>query len=224
MASRGVELVDGQIGLCDVRVSIPFCDETLLSAGRSCNSWRWPDNMEGMCEAQAEFERLFREHYAAVYRYAVRRVESAAVQDVVAETFLTAWRRFDQVEGDALPWLLGIARRVSANHLRGRDRRAALRERLMAEPMPGQTMAATGDRRLLTALASLREQDREALLLVAWDRLSNPEAAQVAGCSTGTFTVRLHRARRRLARALEAQMTDESSANDREGVVIHDVA
>lgn len=181
--------------------------------------------MRGVSEAQAEFERLFREHYAAVHRYAVRRVESAAVQDVVAETFLTAWRRFDRVQGDPLPWLLGIARRVCANHLRGRDRRAALRERLMAEPLRGQPMATTGDRGLLMALASLCEPDREALLLVAWDRLSNPDAAQVAGCSTGTFAVRLHRARRRLARALEAQMSDESSANDgQERVVIHDVA
>jgi RNA polymerase sigma-70 factor (ECF subfamily) len=178
-----------------------------------------------MSEAQAEFERLFREHYAAVHRYAARRVESAAVQDVVAETFLTAWRRFDQVEGDPLPWLLGVARRVCANHLRGRDRRAALRERLVAEPPPGQPTDATVDRELLTALASLREEDREALLLVAWDRLSNPEAARVVGCGTGTFAVRLHRARRRLARALKSQMTNESSTNDaQEGVVIHDVA
>jgi RNA polymerase sigma-70 factor (ECF subfamily) len=163
-----------------------------------------------MSDAQIEFERLFRERYAAVHRYVARRVESAAVQDVVAETFLTAWRRFGQIDGDALPWLLGIARRVCANHLRGRDRRAALRERLMAEPVPGQPTVASGDRELLTALASLGEEDREALLLVAWDRLSNPEAAQVAGCSTGSFAVRLHRARRRLARALKSQMTEVS--------------
>jgi RNA polymerase sigma-70 factor, ECF subfamily len=65
--------------------------------------------MERVSEAQAEFERLFRKHYATVHRHVARRVESAAVQDVVAETFLAAWRRFDQVEGDPLPWLLGIA-------------------------------------------------------------------------------------------------------------------
>ena len=180
--------------------------------------------MEGMSGARAEFERMFREQYAAVRRYAARRVESAAVQDVVADTFLAAWRRFDQMDGDPLPWLLGIARRVCANHLRGRERRAALRERLMAEPTAGQAVDATVDRKLLRALASLREEDREALLLVAWDGLSNPLAAQVVGCSTGAFAVRLHRARRRLARALKSRMTEESSANDAEkGVVIHDV-
>ena len=181
--------------------------------------------MEGVGEAQAEFERLFREHYATVHRYVARRVESAAVQDVVAETFLTAWRRFDQVEGDPLPWLLGIARRVCANHLRGRARRTALRERLVAEPAPGQPAPATADRELLTALASLPEEDREALLLVGWDRLSNAEAARIIGCGTGTFAVRLHRARRRLARALRLQMTDETSTNDaQKGVVINDAA
>ena len=180
--------------------------------------------MEGMSGARAEFERMFREQYAAVRRYAARRVESAAVQDVVADTFLAAWRRFDQMDGDPLPWLLGIARRVCANHLRGRERRAALRERLMAEPTAGQPVDATVDRKLLRALASLREEDREALLLVAWDGLSNPLAAQVVGCSTGAFAVRLHRARRRLARALKSRTTEESSTNDAEkGVVIHDV-
>lgn len=180
--------------------------------------------MEGMSEARAEFERMFREQYAAVFRYAARRVESVAVQDVVADTFLAAWRRFDQLDGDALPWLLGIARRICANHLRGRERRAALRERLLAEPATGQPVDPTVDRRLLTALASLREEDREALLLVAWDGLSNPQAAQVVGCSTGAFAVRAHRARRRLARALTAGMAEESSTNDAvKGVVIHDV-
>ena len=181
--------------------------------------------MEGVSEEQAEFERLFRRHHATVHRFVARRVESAAVQDVVAETFLTAWRRFDRVEGDPLPWLLGIARRVCANHLRGRDRLAALRERLVAEPPPAQPTDATADRELLTALASLREEDREALLLVAWDRLSNPEAARVVGCSTGTFAVRLYRARRRLARVLNSQTAGDPATKDtKEGVVMHDVA
>jgi len=58
--------------------------------------------MGGVSRAQVEFERVFREHHATVYRYAVRRIEQAAVQDVVAETFLTAWRRFDQLDGDPL--------------------------------------------------------------------------------------------------------------------------
>jgi RNA polymerase sigma-70 factor (ECF subfamily) len=63
---------------------------------------------------QERFERLFREHGDAVYRYAVRR-DPGAAEDVVAEAFLVAWRRLDDVpRGAELPWLLGVARRPSA--------------------------------------------------------------------------------------------------------------
>ena len=58
------------------------------------------------------------------------------------------------------------------------------------------------DRRVLDALASLKEDDREALLLVAWEGLSHRDAARVLGVRETTFGVRLHRARRRLVRAL----------------------
>ena len=180
--------------------------------------------MEGMSEPRAEFERIFREHYAAVYRYATRRVESAAVQDVVADTFLAAWRRFDQVDGDPLPWLLGIARRVCANHLRGRERRAALRERLMADPTARHSAALAMTVSCWRRWPCCVRRTAKRLLLVGWDGLSNPQAARVAGCSTGAFAVRLHRARRRLARAVNSKRAGDSAAKDnQEGVVIHDV-
>ena len=51
------------------------------------------------------FEALFRANYAAVRGYALRRARREEAQDVVAETFLVAWRRFDEVPVDALPWL-----------------------------------------------------------------------------------------------------------------------
>lgn len=151
----------------------------------------------------SDFERIFRSNYDAVYRYAARRVTNDAVQDVVSETFLNAWRRFDDLRGDPLPWLLGIARRVSANQRRGGERRAALLQRIAYEahltgPAPGR------DDDLLAALASLSEPDREVLLLVAWEGLSNGDAARVVGCSTAAFAVRLHRARGRLRRALRS--------------------
>jgi RNA polymerase sigma-70 factor (ECF subfamily) len=79
-----------------------------------------PDKIGGVDEKSIAFELMFREHYVAVYRYVMRRVEESAVQDLVAETFLIAWRRQSEVSGDPLPWLLGVARRVCANHLRAR--------------------------------------------------------------------------------------------------------
>jgi RNA polymerase sigma-70 factor (ECF subfamily) len=155
-----------------------------------------------------EFERVYEDCYAAVHRYTARRVPAAAVQDVVADTFLTAWRRYGELKGEPLPWLLGIARRTAANQRRGGARRAALHERLRGEhrydeaPLPS---FAEADSRVAAALATLSERDREALTLVAWDGLEHRAAASVMGCSTGAFTVRLHRARRKLEHALEGE-------------------
>jgi RNA polymerase sigma-70 factor (ECF subfamily) len=151
----------------------------------------------------SEFEALFAAHYHAVTRFAIRRVPQEAVHDVVSETFLTAWRRFEDLRGDPLPWLLGIARRVSANQLRGNERRTALVERLGAEARSEAGGSDEMDGEMLKALAGLSERDREALMLVAWDGLTNRQGAAVVGCSATAFAVRLHRARARLKRALE---------------------
>lgn len=178
-----------------------------------------------MSEDRLAFERLFRAHHLAVYRYVMRRVEEPAVEDVVADTFLVAWRRQDEITGDPLPWLLGVARRICANHLRGRDRRAAPGELLAAQPnTPPTPGASTVDVGLKRALADLGEADREVLLLVAWDELGNREAAKVVGCSTAAFAVRLHRARRRLARALEIERGDRpANSSGTEGMAASDV-
>ncbi len=164
-----------------------------------------------MSDPEAEFERLFRDSYDPVFRYVTRRVPADAVQDVVSETFLAAWRRHEELRGDALPWLLGVARRVTANHLRGDARRVALKDRLSTERHRSAPTDTHGQSRLAGALWRLPERDREALMLTAWDGLEHRVAARVMGCSTGAFTVRLHRARRQLRRALAA---DEQSTID----------
>jgi RNA polymerase sigma factor (sigma-70 family) len=167
-------------------------------------------------ESELEFEEIFNSCYESVRRYAARRVAGEAVQDVVSETFLVAWRRRGELDGEALPWLLGIARRACATQRRGSARRDALRARLRAEPPPlraeapplpavAEEVGGGSDRELTLALASLRERDREALMLVVWDGLDHRTAASVMGCTTGSLTVRLHRARRRLARALAGE-------------------
>jgi RNA polymerase sigma factor (sigma-70 family) len=155
-------------------------------------------------DAEERFERVFREHYGDVYRYAARRVDSGAVQDVVAETFLAAWRRHEKLRDDPLPWLLGVARRIIANHRRGDGRRAALSARLNAEHRPSPRGLEHEDSKFTRAFSALSERDRDALMLVAWDGLEHHAAASVMGCSPTAFTVRLHRARRKLERALES--------------------
>jgi RNA polymerase sigma factor (sigma-70 family) len=149
------------------------------------------------------FERLFRDSYPLVRAYALRRAAPDAAQDVVAETFLVAWRRLDDVPPDAMPWLYGTARRVLANQRRSAARGVALEERLSGalgaggSPDLGDSVA---DAELLRlALAKLSDRSREALMLVAWEGLDGARAARAAGCSKAAFAVRLHRARAQLA-------------------------
>lgn len=156
-------------------------------------------------------EDLFNAHGAAVRAYALRRLGpggSASADDVVSEVFAVAWRRIDVVPAGAeLPWLLGAARRVVL-HVHRRARRDAALVGQLESIGAGAAVTATGDQVLTTALASLGERDREALLLIAWEGLSVSEAAVVVGCSRGAFSVRLHRARRRLSVALAREASD----------------
>jgi RNA polymerase sigma-70 factor, ECF subfamily len=154
------------------------------------------------------FEGLFREHYPLVRAYALRRAAPEAAQDAIADTFLVAWRRLEDVPEDALAWLYATARKVLANQRRSASRSAALEERIAsAGPPPATPDAAEhlADAELMRiALARLSDRSREALMLVAWEALSTERAARAAGCSKATFAVRLHRARAQLESELAA--------------------
>lgn len=149
------------------------------------------------------FDRLWRDHAPAVVRYARRHVLPDDVEDVVSETFVVAWRRLDEVPEFGLPWLLGVARHVSANVRRGQRRRDALGERIGAQPTD-ETIWPVGDPgdEVIAALHRLSDADRELLTLIAWDELSHDEAAEALNCSKGALKVRLHRARGRFAALL----------------------
>ena len=162
-----------------------------------------------MTPPSERFTGLFERTHGALLSYAVRRVaDPADAADVVAETFLVAWRRLDQVPaGDReRPWLFGVARKVLANHNRGIRRRHAMADRLRAE-LVGFTPASEPSE-LSAALAGLNPTDRELLLLLAWDGLSQEQAAIALGISHGALRVRLHRARGRLQAALGADRPD----------------
>ncbi|MGV1046955.1 MAG: RNA polymerase sigma factor [Solirubrobacterales bacterium] len=159
--------------------------------------------------AQIRFGRLYRDQGRAVLAYALRRVEGPEdAADVVAETFLVAWRRLDEVPVDAgaRPWLFAVARRVIANLHRAGRRRTRLGERLAeslrtelaTQPAPAGVAA-----EVLRAMGGLGDDDRELLLLVSWEELSPGEAAKALGISSLAARSRLHRARRRLRALLE---------------------
>jgi RNA polymerase sigma-70 factor (ECF subfamily) len=150
------------------------------------------------------FEALFRAEYRAVADYIGRRAEPDVVDDLVNEVFLVAWRRLERVPAEPRAWLLAVARNAIGTHIRGARRCRALAVRLaVAEVDWTQPPPKVDGGEVAAALAGLPEKDREALMLVSWDGLSPSEAAVVLGERPASFRVRLHRARRRLARAIE---------------------
>jgi RNA polymerase sigma factor (sigma-70 family) len=170
-------------------------------------------------DAEARFDVCFRAHYAAVLAYALRRLgERGTAEDVAAETFAVAWRRLETLPADPLPWLFGIARHVIQNEARSARRRSRLLARIRsqhppgAEPDPAALVA--GRSAILAALGRLGEGEREVLRLAAWEGMDAGRAAVVLGCSRGAYALRLHRARRRLAKELAASghIGDEDEA------------
>jgi RNA polymerase sigma factor (sigma-70 family) len=153
---------------------------------------------------------LFERHYGDVAAYVRRRAAPDVVDDVVAETFLVAWRRLDDVPADARPWLLGVARKTLATQYRSAARRRSLLTKLESSQRPVGAEQPASDLGVSEALARLSDKDREAITLIAWDGLSPQEAARVLGESPVTFRVRLHRAKRRLRRRLESRGSSEA--------------
>lgn len=161
------------------------------------------------------FTALFRRHYPRVLAFVARRTDEARAHDVVAETFATAWRHFGRLPEEPLPWLYRVARNSLANEERAARRQTRLAERIAGRgvaPTPDHAVSVVADAGLRQALGRLSAGDREALLLIGWEGLDNDAAAKVMGCSAVAFKVRLHRARRRLARHLAAADAEAAPA------------
>jgi RNA polymerase sigma-70 factor (ECF subfamily) len=166
-------------------------------------------------DRKRRFEQLFQAYYEPVLGYALRRVEQPAdAADILAEVFLVAWRRIDDVPpgADARPWLYGVARRTLSTSKRGRRRRDRLGDRLrthLTETAPAADhLDWEASAQVRAALRRLSDDDRELLTLVGWEGLAPVEIATVFDLEPGVVRVRLLRARRRLRRelAMEADM------------------
>ena len=142
------------------------------------------------------FERIYAEHADAVRAYVRRRAPQAVVDDVVADVFVVALRRIDDVPRNALPWLYAVARRTLANERRKRHD-LPLDQEPSYEPEP------VGDHRLAAAFAALSDADREILRLVAWEGLPFRDVARVLDVSPVAARVRFHRAKARLREELD---------------------
>lgn len=177
------------------------------------------------------FAELFDSYARAVYNHAFRlTADWSTAEDVMAATFLEAWRLRDRVDpegGSLRPWLLGIATNTARNQYRSNRRyRQAAQAAAAAElsvPDHAEDVAGRVDdrRRLataLTALAALRPPEREVLALCLGEGLDYEAAAEALGIPVGTVASRLSRARKKLR-----TLTDPGPAREEPGPLLKKV-
>lgn len=147
--------------------------------------------------AAEEFEPVARRLVEPLRRYLARRTDPDTAEDVLAETLLVCWRRFDELPAEPLPWAYAVARNQLANARRSVRRQARVARKLGSEPAPGS--GETGrDPVLHEALATLTDTERELVRLWAWEQLGPSEIATVLGLTPNAVSIRLHRAREKL--------------------------
>jgi len=166
-------------------------------------------------DAEDRVALIYEQYAGRVAAYALRRTSRSDAADAVAETFLVAWRRRDDVpdEPNTLPWLYGVTRRVLANQHRTQRRRSRLADRLASEfAMTEVELPPLEEieefRRVAAAINDLSDNDAELLRLTAWEALSPREIATAFGIPPGTARQRLSRARQRLRDHLAAEQIE----------------
>ncbi len=166
---------------------------------------------------RAEHDQLFRTHYPAVVTFLARRVPLEDAKDLAADVFVEAWRQREQVVVDDergwLPWLFTVARRMASswvetrlaedarNNRTGVSRPEDFTERIVEVDAANKMLSAA-----MKAMLRLGEEDREVLELCGLFGFSPAQAAITLGIPAGTVRVRLHRARQRLAEAVDGEV------------------
>ena len=164
-----------------------------------------------MTELERRFARVYEANVRLIYAYFLRRIEADLADDAVAETFLTVWRRIEDLpagEGE-LPWIYGVAYKVLGNQRRSLFRRRRLAKRVgglrVSQVVAVEEQVVQGEEieRVHAAAARLQASDREILRLSLWEDLSYADIAAVMDTTTEAVKQRAYQARRRLSRELE---------------------
>lgn len=172
-----------------------------------------------MSSTDAAFERAYTQHLSAVSGYLFRRVERRFVEDLAADVFAIAWRRRASVTvGEELPWLYRIAANVVSNHRRKMTTGASLFATLRpADSAPSAEDIVVADASLASAWRQLRASEREIIALALVEELPTPEIAIALKISANAASIRLHRARKKLAALLASDnsldATERSAAS-----------
>ena len=157
------------------------------------------------------FACLFDRHASTIYNYAFRRNgDWSAAEEIVAVTFLEAWRRRGVValDGDsARPWLLGVATNALRNLWRTRRRYGAAVDRLAGigseavleeDELVSRITAERTQEVLAEAIRRLPKRHQDVVWLCLVEEVTYREAAEALDVPVGTIRSRLARARRRL--------------------------
>lgn len=162
---------------------------------------------------------IYDRHCDAIYRYLARRLDSRELtEDLLSTVFLEAWRcraRARIENGSPLPWLFGIARMTLRRNTRNAVRARRALARLAAEPVQADHADGvaealdreTDTRRVLAAFRRLRKIDQDVIELCLWQGLGHASAALSLGVPVGTVKSRLSRARTRLQRLFDEEIT-----------------
>jgi RNA polymerase sigma factor (sigma-70 family) len=172
------------------------------------------------------FAQVFRRHADGISRYVTRRLGPQLAEDIVAETFLTAFRlraRYDSSRTDARPWLYGIAANLIRRHHRDEVRWLRALERTGIDPVvssaaelaEARMTADSANRAVAAAIAGLDPRQREVVLLVTWAELTYDQVAEALGIPEGTVRSRMNRARSCL-RAELAEVNPEREGRTQE--------
>ena len=166
---------------------------------------------------RARFEVIARELIDPLRRFLVRRTDTATADDVLGDTLLVLWRRYDDLPDEVLPYAYGVARNCLANAERGARRQGRVAGRIATLDPPREAVAPADDDRLGEALAALPPDDADLLRLWAWEQLTPGEIATVLGITPNAVSIRLHRARKKLADELRKVDTAAGHEGSTEG-------
>ncbi|BAN01560.1 putative RNA polymerase ECF subfamily sigma factor [Ilumatobacter coccineus YM16-304] len=162
----------------------------------------------------------FDQHARALAGYATRRVGANLARDIVADTFRIALQQLDGYEpgrGGERAWLFGIASNLIRRHWRTEERRLRIQARsARADVQPVDPLLRVDERldasahyqRVVDAVATLDPDDRDLLILIAWEQFTSREAAAALGIPPGTVRSRLTRIRAQLAQIVRQGETD----------------
>ena len=171
-----------------------------------------------MARTETRFDRIYEAHHSQILAYCLRRVSHEEAYAAANEVFEVAWRRSRDVpDGEAtLPWLYGVARRVLAHQRRSAARFARLTTRAAgyAKPYQNEPDHVVVQRHeyemVCGAVNRLSPDDKEMLLLSAWEGLTHAQIAESMNLSLAAVDKRLARAKKRLKRQYEAVYASDS--------------